>query len=667
MEYKIQLEEILKAGYTFVSDIKPSDWTEQNMIMQKPFPGVFKYSKTPYAVEIINRISNDDSAHTVALMKGAQIGMSAGVIIPGICWIIKNNPGNTYLSVGAPDLIEKAMEKLDLAIDCTGLRTLIKPQTFRAKNNKTGDTNSKKEFPNGYVSIGSANNHKNLRQVDLQFVFLDDFEAVKKSSDQSGDTLSMVKQRQASYYGKSKLFLISTPELKDKSNIEPAYMLGDQRKFMVPCPCCGTFIDLRWAYEDEETKQMVGVYWELNESQELIPESVGYKCQECKQFFDDKNKHELLNSGYWKPTAKPVSEGYFSYHISALYAPIGMFDWLYYVKEYLLAVPPNGQRDEPKYKTFVNVCLGLTYEMETEKLNANKIQRNTRNYEVGTIPEKQSITDGNGKIILLTCACDLNGRPDDARLDYEVLAWSESGSTYSITHGSIGTFIPNQSAQTKAKDDRIKWTYEHNKHNSVWNEFKNVLDNVWLVDTGRKMKIFASGVDTGYQEKEAFEFIDGVNLTMFGLKGDKEDKYLPFTLDAKSFKKGNARPNLFLVLGGKIKDDLSKNMNLKWDSVNDESQPVGFCNFPEPSKGLYTYNNFFSHYESEQRKIEMKDGNSVSARWVKISPTAQNHLWDCRVYNVVVRDILMSKVFEELKIKNGVWQDFVGILIGAKK
>lgn len=667
IEYKNQLEQILKAGYTFVSDVKPSDWTEQNMVMQKPFPGPYRYAKTPYAREIIDCLSTTHPAHTIALMKGAQIGMSSGVIIPGIGWIIKNNPGNTYLSVGAPDLIEKAMEKLDLMIDSTGLRPLIKPQTHRVKNNKTGDTNSKKEFPNGYVTIGSANNHKNLRQVDLQFVFLDDFEAVKKSSEQSGDTLSMVKMRQASYYGKSKLFLVSTPEVKEKSNIEPAFLLGDQRKYMVPCPCCGSFIELKWSYEHEESKEMVGIYWELNDKNELIEESVGYKCQECFSFFDDKNKTEILNSGYWKPTAKPVSEGYFSYHISSLYAPIGMFDWLYYVKEYLQAVPPNGTRDEAKYKTFVNVCLGLTYEMESETLKATQIQRNTRNYEVGIIPEKLSIADGNGKIILLTCACDLNGRPDDARLDYEVLAWSETGSTYSVSHGSIGTFIPNQSAQTKQKDDREKWTYEHNKHNNVWIEFKNVLDTVWPVDTGRRMKIFCTGVDTGYQEQEAFEFIDNVNFTMVGLKGDKEDKYLPFTLDAKTFKVGVSRPNLYLVLGGKIKDDISRNMKLKWQQGVEEQQPAGFCNFPEPSGGKYTYNNYFSHFESEQRKIESKDGNSVSARWVKKSPTAQNHLWDCRVYNVAVRDILMSRIFKELDIKNGTWVDFVSILLGTYK
>lgn len=665
-EYEPQLIEILEAGYTFVSDILPSEWTEQNMVMQKPFPGPFKYSKTPYAREIIDRLSPNDPCHTLALMKGAQIGMSSGVIIPGIGWIIANNPGNTYLSVGAPDLVAPAMEKLDLMIDATGLRSLIKPQSQRVKNNKTGDTNEKKEFPNGYVALGSANNHKNLRQVDLQFVFLDDVEAIKKSSEQSGDTLSMVEQRQASYYGKSKLFLVSTPELKEKSNIEPAYLKGDQRKYMIPCPCCGSFIDLRWSYENDN-KEMVGIYWELDEKNELIPESVGYKCQECTGFFNDKNKDELLNAGFWKPTAKPITEGYYSYHISSLYAPIGMFDWLHYVKKYLEACPPGGVRDETKYKTFVNVCLGLTYELETEKINSNKIQRNTRDYQVSIVPEKVSMDDGNGKVVLLTCAMDLNGRLDDARIDYEVLAWSESMSTYSVKHGSIGTFIPNQTREIKEKDTREKWTYEHGKPNSVWPVVKELLSTVWEVDTGRKMQIFFTGIDTGYQEALAFEFIDNCNFNVCGLKGDKEDEYIPFSQDKKTFKPGQSRPNLYLVLGGKIKDELARQMKLNWNPARDEKQPSGFCNYPEPSGGMYTYSNFFSHYESEQRKIESKDGKEVSAKWTKISPTAQNHLWDCRVYNMAAKDILMKKTFEILKIQNGTWADFAAILNGTYK
>jgi hypothetical protein len=56
------------------------------------------------------------------------------------------------------------------------------------------------------------------------------------------------------------------------------------------------------------------------------------------------------------------------------------------------------------------------------------------------------MSDGNGRIVLLTCAADMNGKVDDARLDFEIVAWAKSGASYSICHGSIGTFIPRENS-----------------------------------------------------------------------------------------------------------------------------------------------------------------------------------------------------------------------------
>jgi phage terminase large subunit GpA-like protein len=593
----------------------------------------------------------------MAIMKGAQIGASSGVLIPVQLWMIKNDPSNTYFLVGSPLLVEKATEKLDIGINNAGLRDYIKPQAQRKRANKSGDTNNKKEFSGGYIHIGSANNHKEIRDVSLKYGLFDDFESVKSKSKESGSTMDLLEQRFAAYADCHKICYVSTPELAVGSNIEAAYLLGDQRKYMVPCPCCGVFIELKWS--DGKS----GITWQLNESGQVISESVGYICQECGGFFNDKNKSELLNAGYWKPTATPSKPGYYSYHISSLYAPLGMYDWEHYVNIWVKNNPAGQPRNEAAHKTFVNVVLGETYKNEGEAPSANLLQLNQRNYEIGLVPEKVSVSDGNGKIVLLTCACDLNGKLDDARLDYEVVAWSENGSTYSIMHGSIGTFIPNQNQMQKAKDRRERWSYEHNSKNSVWPEFRAILDRIWLTDTGRKMKIFISGVDTGYCEKEAFEFIEKANTWCVGLKGDKEDKFRPLEANVPHFKPGKSRSNLYILKVGKIKDDLSVLMRLKWDSKSDESQPSGFMNYPVSGGGLYQYNNFFSHYESEQRIAEEGSGFAI---WKKKSPNAQNHLWDCRIYNMALRLILLDTVFREYKVKNGTWQDYVDMVKGGK-
>jgi hypothetical protein len=81
-------------------------------------------------------------------------------------------------------------------------------------------------------------------------------------------------------------------------------------------------------------------------------------------------------------------------------------------------------------------------------------------------------------------------------------------------------------------------------------------------------------------------------------------------------------------------------------------------NYPQPAKGKYSFKNFFEHYESEERKVESKDGEGISARWVKKTTISQNHFWDVRVYHIALRDILLSQIFKELKIKNYTWNDY---------
>lgn len=667
MDYTSQSFEILEAARYLLSNTKPSDWNEMRRVMTtdvSPFPGKFSYDRTPYLREPVDCLSPDHPARIVACMKGAQIGFSTGVIEAAIGWIIAENPGNILFLTGHSDLAEEAMNgKIDQMIDSCGLRPLIRPNVLRAKNMRTGDTNKSKEFPGGSLVSGSAGNHKLLRQRSVRYGFIDDFDAAKSSSKESGSTTEMIEQRFAAYAQKMKLFYISTPELKQTSNIEPVYLLGDQRRYHIHCEACTEPIFLEWSIDIDE-KEKAGITYKLDNNNKLIKGSVGYICQKCGHFFTDAKKYELNLNGKWIPTAEPSQIGYYSYHISSLYAPPGMYDWEHYVRQYLEANPINEPVRQSKMKTFKNVVLGETWEDAGESPKANQLQQNTRNYEINIIPEKISQADGNGKIILITCACDLNGVVDDARLDYEIVGWSETGTSYSIMEGSIGTFIPREGA-LKNKADRLKWTYENYKPNNVWVEFEKIIKQTFKTDTGRKMRILITGVDTGHYDSFAWAFIQKTSSYIVGLKGDKEHKFIKFGVDIPNFKKSVSKDKLFLVQVNQLKDELADLMRLKWEEGRDEQQPNGFMNFPQPSGGSYTFKNFFAHYESEHRIIEKdKTGNGISSRWVKKDSVVQNHKWDCRVYNMALKDIITAAVCREMKLKSFGWVDFVAIFKG---
>lgn len=657
---KQQIINMLDSSVYLLSKKEPSEWAEENRFMTSevsPFPGIFSFNRTPYLREILNTISPNHPAHIVAIMKGAQLGMSTGVIENAIGYIISENPGNILFLTGHTDLAEEAMSgKIDQMIDSCGLRNLIRPNVLRKKNQRTGDTNKSKEFPGGSLVSGGASNHKLLRQRSVRYGFIDDFDAAKIGTKESGSTREMIEQRFAAYHSKKKIYYISTPELEELSNIEPVYLLGDQRKYYVPCPECGAYITLEWSIDVDNN--VAGITYKRDSAGNLIEGSVGYVCQECGSFFKERFKQEMLINGEWRPTAIPSEIGFYSYHLNSLYAPAGMYDWEKYVRQYVKANPLDAPVKQRELQTFTNLVLGKTYKYQGDVPQANSLQKNVREYEINVIPETLSIKDGNGSIILLTCACDLNGIVDDARLDYEILAWSESGSNYSIKHGSIGTFVPMEKDK---HSERIKWTYSNNEVQNVWDEFKKIIEEIYVTDNGRKMRIMLTGVDTGHYTNFAYNFIENSPSFTVGLKGKDEDKYKKPGADTPSFRRARNRNDLYLIEVNQLKDDLAEFMTLKWKSKNE--QPANFMNFPTPSGGLYTFNNYFSHFESEHRIL---DSDSMSFRWVKINSLVQNHMWDCRIYNMALRDIITQLVCNELKIKNYSWKDFCDTILGRR-
>ena len=148
MNHLEQANELLDAAFHSLTNIKPSEWAEQNRVMTtevSPFPGPFSYDRTPYLREVIDCLSPDHPSRIVVVMKGIQIGFSSGVIENGIGWIMSQNPGNILFMARDDTLVKQAMNiKIDQMIDSCGLRSIIRPNVIRKKNMRTGDTSQGK-------------------------------------------------------------------------------------------------------------------------------------------------------------------------------------------------------------------------------------------------------------------------------------------------------------------------------------------------------------------------------------------------------------------------------------------------------------------------------------------------------------------------------------------
>ena len=649
-----------------VKKMLPSAWAETYRVMTTEvsnFPGKFSFDRAPWAREIIDHFDDSSPARKIAIMKGAQIGASTSILENVIGWTIAQDPCNILLASGDEALLKEQFEsKIDNMIDNAGLRDLLRPNATKKRNSRTGDTEKSKEFAGGRLYGRSVQNAKKWKQTSFKKGLVDDFEAADRTDGREGNVANLIIQRFASYGSTYKLAFISTPGIKRISNIEPLYEQGDQRRYKVPCPCCGDYIPLEFQLKGEDGSYY-GIVWDADENGQLIEGSVRYRCQSCGDTFEEAgNKAEILKLGRWEPTAEPSEPGFYSYHISALYAAPGMFDWTHYARQFIKASKTG---DTGELMVFNNLVLGKTWEERGNSPRSTRIAQNTRSYPVGTVPNALSIQDGNGPIVMLTCACDLNGLDtergdarDDARLDYEILAHAQSGATYSVDAGSIGTF------QRRLKtDERELWSYKFGHVNCVWVHFEAIVTQTYLTDDDQQIEIGIVGVDTGAHTKHAYDFVNWSNaIWCVGLKGDNEASVAKLTTDTALFKPSAERPGLYNVQTNKIKTELARLMKL--EQLPGQPQPPGFMNFPEPAAGKYTQKGYFTEFEGEQKLTDLnKSGTAIAYKWVKRSSSSRNHFWDCRVYNMVLRDVLSYEYLKEAGIKYPTWAQFCELMI----
>mgnify|MGYP003345616019 FL=1 len=128
-----------------------------------------------------------------------------------------------------------------------------------------------KEFPGGVLILTGANSAVGLRSMPIRYLFLDEIDGYPDDAASEGDPVNLAIQRTATFSNR-KIFMISTPTIKNYSRIETAFLEGDQRYYYVPCPNCGEFQILKWQ----------NVKWPKGD-----PENAYYECKKCKSHWQD--------------------------------------------------------------------------------------------------------------------------------------------------------------------------------------------------------------------------------------------------------------------------------------------------------------------------------------------------------------------------------------------
>lgn len=560
--------------------MRPSEWAARHMVVADgPRAGqLWDPRMTPQLVEIMDCLTMDDPCTRVVVRKSAQVGATT-IGIAWMCWMIDQDP--TQAMVIFPTQTsgrDYQRDKLGPAIDASPrVRRLVRRQTSRSSK---GSTSLAKRYPGGTLMIVGANSAADLRAKTVQIQHRDEIDEWPLDLDGQGDPMEMAEARLIAYHasGKYKVLMTSTPTIKGVSRIDAAFEAGDQRYWMVRCPHCGH--EQRLVFGSGERHGL--------KFRAAPPYEAHYVCEQgC--VIEAHERAEMIRCGRWVPT-NPDGQ-YPSFHLDALSSLLTTWDR---VAEAFVAA-----RDDPaRLKTFLNLWLGEAWEERGEAPDWERLMERREEMERGTRP---------ADALVITMAVDVQ----QDGLYYETVGWARDRRSWVLDAG----YLDGDTADPGGE---------------VWRRLSDVADRRYTDPWGRTWAVDVIGVDAGYRTDAvlAWTRAQGRAIALKGVYG----WYKPAigTPARPQVTRGGRRrraARVWPVGTWPLKGDLYAMLRLTGRAAGQESDPPGYCHFPD-----WLDDGYFRQLTAEYIRERTVRGRTVR-EWVA---RGENHYHDCRIYNLAL-------------------------------
>ena len=622
--------------------IKPSEWAEQKRYLPPqvtPLPGPFRFDVAPYTREIVDCMSDDSPVREVAWKKGAQIAATVAVLENAIGYYIEHDKKSPLMLVTADaDLALLRMESYIVPmLRFSELDHLIKSSDEKNRR-KTGQTQKRIEWVGGgfLIPFGAQNANK-FRSMSVRVLLGDEVDAWPLVVGKDGDPVELVKSRTNAYEASRKLLWLSTPKIKGQSKIDALYRRGDQRQYFVRCLGCQHPQVLRWSHTDKETGVVSGIVWQTDaDGTRVVPGSVRYLCQQCGRPHTDDEKAKLLSPEYgaeWRPTAVPISPDVRSYHLSALYSPVGMQSWESCVKLWLEAMDPETgrARDYEKLQVFYNNILGEVYELRGEWVLFQNVSAHRRQfYRFGEIPNKALEVVCGGPVLLLTAAVDVHS---DC-LKVSVQGWCRDRRAVLIDYWTF-------TGDTEQVDDP-----------ATWGKLRALIEErEYVADDDKRYRVRMTLIDSGYRTDTVYRFCADYEGGVFPVKGQTTPPKSARVREYAEFKTETGG-RAFGITVDLYKDRWAASLRRGWEGEG--VQPAGSFNAPQD----ITDKQLKELTAEVKREVKDKDTQKlIGVVWHRTS-AVPNELWDLLVYNNAALDLLARGWMEIAELEYLDWAAF---------
>jgi phage terminase large subunit GpA-like protein len=593
---------------SFMAGLKPeakmtvSEWADKHRMLSQASsaePGRWRTSRTPYLREIMDCLSSMSMIQRVVFQAGAQVGKTE----TGNNWtgyIVDHSPGPMMLVQPTVDLAKRlSKQRIAPMIEET---PVLRDKISEPRSRDSGNTMLAKEFPGGIMVIVGANSAVGLRSMPVRYLFLDEIDAFPDDVNGEGDPIKLA-ERRTTTFSRRKIYISSTPTIKDISKIEKEYQASDRRKYHVPCPHCGNMAPIEWK----------NIKWDDND-----PKTAALLCENCGVLISESHKTTMLNHGEWRATA-PGDGLTAGFHLSSLYSPLGWKSWAEIVAEFIAA-----KDDRHRLKEWVNTVLAETWDDEySANVGASELSSREEEYEYMKVPQGG---------LILTAGVDVQ----DNRLAVVVRAWGQGEESWLVYWGEIYGDPSDMGP------------------NGPWAQVDSILDMDFMHVSEKPMKIKAMAIDSGghftnevymYARMRRQRYVLAVKgASTVGRPAIGRPTKIDFAYRGREYSHKSGGGVLLYVLGvHAIKNTISSR----------------FKNAPTESKkngpGMYHWpigvnDDYYTQLVAEKRRIvRYKDGNPIWA-WVK-RENARNEAWDCEVYAYAALHFIYTTVAD----RNSVW------------
>ena len=597
---------------TEIVHVTPSEYHEAHRYLPESvtsIPGYLRYDVNPFMREIVDCFDVNSPVREVNLKKGVQITYSTALESGALYFMghIKTLP---IMYITADKELAKARIENNFLpmLNESGMADIIRTSD-EGNTRKTGKTANHLQFEGGgyLVPFGAINANK-MRSFSIAVMLKDEIDAWPDTVGKDGDPDKLSDARLSGYWERRKIFRGSTPLIKGTSKIEKAFLRGDQRRYMVLCKHCGHPQALRWHTHDKDTGITGGFAWEVEEG-ELLIDTVRYLCQKCGGAHYEHDKERLFSEAHgahWKPTARPAERGIRSYHLPALYSPIGMQPWYKCVSDYLEAYDPETRKvkDIGKYQTWYNNILGEPFEQIGAKVRFTQVSAHRRGeYRMGQIPNRFAAEFSGSIVLFLTLTVDVH----KDNLACSVIGWTADARSYLIEY------------------KRIEGEDCSQLSDPAWGELREIIEETeYTADDGTTYGILMTLIDAGYANDTVTRFCSDYIGFVYPILGRDRAAKNQSIKEFGQFKTQDGTIG-FRILVDHYKDRLAPVLRRDWDREMGEQKPYHF-NAPVDAtdKQLKELT-----VESRRKKSDGRGGESYY--WHRPSGV-NNELWDLLVY-----------------------------------